>query len=170
MTHDNFSSSLQDLVARQLRHAPHEPQYIANEMLRRDRWRTRILAFLSLLFWLAGTAGMMVLVYGLNRFIIFMRISGAFPRSPAFHAGAATQPDAIRLNEASRDLSDWGTLFIHHSMPYVGGSIIALLLAALFTVMLIFSSRQATLNRINISLMQLSEQLRLLREEARTKT
>jgi hypothetical protein len=60
----------------------------------------------------------------------------------------------------------WGTDLIHHSMPLVGGSILALLLAALCTVLLVFCSRQATLNTISLSLAQMSEQLRLLGQPA----
>jgi hypothetical protein len=59
----------------------------------------------------------------------------------------------------------WGTDFIHHIMPYVGGGVIALLLAALFTVLYVSSSRQATLTRINLSLMQMSEELKQMRAE-----
>jgi hypothetical protein len=56
-----------------------------------------------------------------------------------------------------------GTTLIHHTLPYIAGAVVSLLLAALFTVLLIFSSRRATLSRINLSLMQISEELRLLR-------
>jgi hypothetical protein len=57
-----------------------------------------------------------------------------------------------------------GTTLIHHSMPYIGASIVALMIAALLTVLLIFSSRRATLSRINISLIQISEELRQMRQ------
>jgi len=49
-------------------------------------------------------------------------------------------------------------------LPWAGAAVVAMLLAALFTAILISSSRQATLNRINISLRLISEQLRQLRE------
>ena len=57
----------------------------------------------------------------------------------------------------------WGTDFIHHTLPYAGGGVIALLLAALFTVLYVSSSRQATLTSINISLMRMSEELKRMR-------
>jgi hypothetical protein len=135
-------------------------QQIAYEVLRRDQWRTRIYAMLSLFFWLIGTIGMGLLVFGLNRLVIFMRIA------PQLHAAAArgATTQAVAMND--QELLWWGTDFIHHVMPYAGGAVLALLLAALFTVLYVSSSRQATLTRINISLMQMSEELKRMREHA----
>jgi hypothetical protein len=62
-----------------------------------------------------------------------------------------------------------GTSLIHHSLPWIAGSVVAFMLAALFTVMLVFSSRRATLSRINLSLMQMAEQLRQMRENPAAK-
>ena len=154
MTPDDFNSAFLAAAGRQLPFAPHDPRYIAHEILRRDGWRTRILAGLSLLFWLLAGAGMLLLVYGLDRFVIFVRISD-------FPSGGQRGPASTQAwHAAPQDRMLWGTSLIHHSLPYVAGSIVALMLAALFTVLLIFSSRRATLNRINISLMQISEQLK----------
>src|SRR5207248_502743 len=118
-----------------------------------------ILAALSLLFWLAGAAGMLVLLYGLNRFIIFIRIVPNMPwsieRIPVTVAAPTT-----RISDVSTDMMLWGTSFLHHSLPYVPASVVALTLAAILTVLLIFSSRRSTLNRINLSLAELSEQLK----------
>jgi hypothetical protein len=52
---------------------------------------------------------------------------------------------------------------LHHSLEACMLAVPALLLAALGTVWLVFSSRRATLNQINLSLAEISEQLRQLR-------
>jgi hypothetical protein len=155
MNPNDFNSAFSNQVTGYLPSPPHDPRYIAFEIMRRDQWRTRILAFLAMFFWLIGTVGMLLLVIGLNRFVIWTRIKDLDLKTPATHPWQTPQQEMF-----------WGTDLIHHSMPYVGGSIIALLLAAFFTVLLIFSSRQATLNRINISLTQMSEQLRQMHEAA----
>jgi type II secretory pathway pseudopilin PulG len=61
-----------------------------------------------------------------------------------------------------------GTEPLHHGLWVVAGAIVSLLLAALFTVLLVFSSRRATLRQINVSLMEISEQLKQLRRSAPT--
>jgi hypothetical protein len=133
-----------------------DPRLLAMEIVRRDHGRTRVLAALASLLWLAGTAGMLVLVIGLNQLVLFIRIAD-WDKASSITRPSTTQP--FVLSTWDQQMLE-GTSFIHHSMPWVGGSIIALLLAALFTVLLVFSSRQATLSRINMSLMMISEQLR----------
>jgi hypothetical protein len=151
MSESNFNATLGGKLERAVPPAPHDPGYIAFEAMRRDLWRTRILATLSLLFWLAGGAGMLFLIFALNRLVLYIRL---------FLSGAA--PATTR---SAKDFAEmvWGTNLIHHGLPYIGGGVIALMLAAILTVMLVFSSRRATLNRINISLIQLTEQLREMR-------
>ena len=94
---------------------------------------------LSLLFWLFGTAGMLLLVYGLNRLVISIRVFGVLPSGGAAMTGATTQP----WPGGPEEQMFWGTSLIHHSLPYIAGSMISFLLAALFTVLLVFSSRRA---------------------------
>lgn len=120
------------------------PTLVAGEILRRDRLRVRIFAALAVLFWIGGTAGMLLLVYALNDFVMFVRLSGSMPAS------------SLQLVH--------GTGLIHHSLPWVAGGVVSLMLALLFTVLLVFSSRRATLSSINISLWQLAEQMKGFRE------
>jgi hypothetical protein len=171
MTQDDFSKNFLNLAAGELPPA-RDPNDLAREIVRRDKGRTRLLACASLFFWLLATAGMLLLVYGLNRFIIAMRISNVSravatscdPATNQAMSDATTQPTTQALfARAAEDQMSWGTSLLHHSMPYIAGAIVSLMLAALFTVLLVFSSRRATLNRINISLMQMSEQLREMR-------
>ena len=156
MNQNDFNNAFTELMIREFGPGT-SPQQIAVEIFRRDQQRTRIYAIVSLFFWILGTAGMLLMVIGLNRLVIFLRIQH-FDRPTAQPWGA--QDDRML---------GWGTNFIHHIMPYVGGGVIALLLAALFTVLYVSSSRQATLTRINISLMQMSQELQRMREETEKK-
>jgi hypothetical protein len=145
MTQKDFNSAFGDLMSQPSSPAP-DPRWIASEILRRDRMRTRILAGLTLFFWLIGVSGMLLLVFALNDFVMFIRLRG----------GDAHSQMANIL----------GTQLIHECLPWVSGSIVALMLAALFTVLLVLTSRQATLNSINISLWQMAEQLKQIRPPA----
>jgi hypothetical protein len=150
MTQFDFNSSFRNLLNDPMPPAP-DPRLIAFELFRRDQLRTRVLAGLSLVFWLLGTAGIFLLTFALNRLVIDVRVESYRAAHPGMFFAPASDMQIARLTD-----------FIHHSLPYVEASVVALMLAALFTVALIFSSRQATLNRINISLMQISEQLRAM--------
>jgi hypothetical protein len=126
---------------------PRDPRQMVWEAVQRGQRKTHVLAALSITFWLIGAAGMLLMLLGLNRLILFIRIA------PLVHADP-------RPHESDEDLLLWGTSLIHHSIPYIAVSVGAAVLAAIFTIMLIFSSRRVTFNRINISLMQISEQLK----------
>jgi hypothetical protein len=104
---------------------------------------------------------MLALIYGLDRFVLFIRVVPNLPWSLSQNTpGPLTRPSAD-----SQNIMLWGTSFIHHSIPYLAGSAAALMLAALCTVRLIVCTRRATLNRINLSLAQLSESLRQIRRQ-----
>ena len=159
MTQNDFNSAFARQMSSDVPPAQYDPRSIAHAILRQQKWQTRIFAGLSIFFWLIATGGMLLLVYGLNRFIIFVRTGSGLPWNPV-SAAPTTGP----LSQAQRDMF-WGTELIHHTLPYIAGSVVALMLAALFTVLLVFSSRRATLMRINLSLMQISEELKQMRNK-----
>ncbi len=134
---------------------PPDPRQIAIQAFRQNQFRTRLYAGLSLFFWFLGLAGMLLLIYGLNELVIFIRIADWNSASPP-------RPGTGELSRWEEQML-WGTDLIHHSMPWLAASVVCLMLAALFTVLLIFSSRQTALKRINISLMQLSEQIKQMK-------
>lgn len=158
MTQSDFHSAFRNLLHDPLAPAP-DPRRIAFELFRRDQQRTRVLAVLSLLFWVLGTAGIFLLVFALNRMVVDMQI----------HSYGSPHPSSLGSDfAAGAGGGDPAETFIHRNFPplaftkmcvVVEASVVALLIAALLTVALVFSSRQATLNRINLSLMQISEQL-----------
>jgi hypothetical protein len=144
MTQDDFESRLLGQLSGSATTGS-DVRTIADEIFRRDHQRVRVLAAFSLLFWLLFAAGMFLLAYGLNEFILSVRVSPYMANGTAF----VTQ----------EQLKFWSTNLIHHSLPFIIGSVAALPLAAISTLMVVFSSRQATLKRINISLTRISAQL-----------
>ena len=154
MSPGDFNSAFEQLITKEMPPPP-DPHRLAREIVARDHRRTRVLAWLSVTCWLLAAAGMLWLLYGLDELVRFIRIADW---------ATASGPD-----RATRPLTGWerqmlrGTTGIHHAIPWIAGAVIALMLAAVFTVWLVFSSRQATFNRINISLIEISEQLKRTR-------
>jgi hypothetical protein len=150
MSEQELIRALQELVAR---HAPpQDSRRLSAEIVARDRWRIRMLAGLTALLWLAGIAGVLYMIFWFNRFIIAYTPSG-----PEF--GEKWRDPAAELHTKME---------LHHSLEFCEAAVPVLLLAALCTVWLVLSSRRATLNQINLSLSEISEQLRELRRSART--
>jgi hypothetical protein len=148
MSEQELVRALQELVAQ---HAPPaEPRRLSSELLARDRWRVGLLAGLTALLWLGGIAGVLYMIFWFNRFVIVFapmgaHAAGAWHASEQFHA----------------------KMELHHSLEACMAAVPALLLAALGTVWLVFSSRRATLNQINLNLAEISDQLRQMRQTAR---
>ena len=127
------------------RHAPpaSEARLVAQEIARRDAWRLRILAGLSIVFWVVGIAGIFVVFFSLRKYLIVS--SSGIER-------LVTDPG---LRAA---IFSWERT-VHHSLEVSMACLAAWLLGSLCTIGLISSSRRATLSQINISLMRLSAQL-----------
>ncbi|HEY7159029.1 MAG TPA: hypothetical protein VH575_34115 [Gemmataceae bacterium] len=163
MTEQELIQALRELIAKASSDAP-DPRLLAREISRRDQWRIPLLASLSLFFWLLAAAGLVLLCVGLDRFVIWVRISDAYPvvQPNVTDKPAPKAPHFSPLSERERQLL-YGTNLIHHTIWVVAGSAVSMFLGALCTVLLITTSRRATLGQINLSLMELSEQLRQLR-------
>jgi hypothetical protein len=150
MSEQELIRALQELVARQA--PPPESRRLSSELIARDRWRVRLLAGVTALLWLGGIAGVLYMIFWFNRFII---VYSPPPRDP--HGAEGWRADAEFHSKME----------LHHSLEACMAAVPALLLAALGTVWLVFSSRRATLNQINLSLAEISEQLRQMRQAAR---
>jgi hypothetical protein len=142
--------ALQELIARQAR--PTEARQLSSMIIARDRWRVRLLAGFTALLWLGGIAGVLYMVFWFNRFIIAYSPA---PRRDLDSMGAVLASDEFHAK-----------MELHHSLEACQAAVPVLLLAALCTVWLVFSSRRATLNQINLSLAEISETLRELRRAA----
>lgn len=152
MSADDFSSAFQKQLAVPPSKLP-SAHDIAGQVIARDQRRVIVLAVLSVVFWLLGAAGIMLLVIDLNEFVMGVRLNHAAERMDAQGERAAGKgPWDVNL----------GTDPFHHAFPLLIVGVAALPLAALATVLLIFTSRRATMNRINMSLAQICEQLKIM--------
>jgi hypothetical protein len=123
-----------------------DPQHLTRKILQRDRRRIRLLAGLATFFWVLATAGVVWLI---SFYLVYVA-----PRLRAYGAGRA---------QLANDWNDWA-LVSDWGARSILACIIALLLAAVCTVLLILLSRRATLRQINASLVEISEQLKQLRQ------
>ena len=123
-----------------------DPRQSTRKILERDRRRIRLLAGLATLFWILATAGIVCLC----SFYVTM----VAPRLRAYKAGRA---------QLQNDWNDWA-MAGDWAAHWILLCIISLLLAAVCTVLLILLSRRATLRQINASLVEISEQLKQLRQ------
>lgn len=147
MSEQELIRALQALVTQYA--PPPEPRPPSTELIIRDQLRVRLLAGVTALLWLGGIAGVLYMVFWFNRFII------------------AYIPRDANGKETWFSEEFHSKMELHHSLEACEAAVPALLLAALCTVWLIFSSRRATLNQINLSLAEISEQLREMRRQGR---
>ena len=121
-----------------------DPRQLTRNVLERDRRRIRLLAGLVVFFWTLAIAG---LVWLICLYLLYVD-----PRLRAYGAGRA---------HLENDWNDWA-LVGDWAAKSILACLIALLLAAVCTVLLILLSRRATLRQINASLLEISAQLKLL--------
>lgn len=161
MSDQELSKALHGILSKEPL-ASHEPRQLAMEVMRSERRRFRLLAALSIVFWSVAAGGLLLLLVGLNRFVIFVRISDL----PAPRVDVAPAPDQVIVvtNEQRQMLE--GTSLLHHSIPVVAGSVVALMLGALCTLLLVHTSRRATLRQLSAGLLEISAQLRELRSDS----
>jgi hypothetical protein len=147
MSEQELIDAMQALIARHS--PPAEPHRLMSEFISRDRSRVGLLAGFIILLWLGGIGGVLYMIFWLNRFIILY------------------SPTDTREIAGWSDLMFHAKMELHHSLEACMVAVVpALLLAALGTVWLVFSSRRATLNQINFSLAVISDQLRQMRPPA----
>jgi p-aminobenzoyl-glutamate transporter AbgT len=116
-----------------------DPRQLARNIVQRDRRRIRLLAGIAATFWIAATGGVVWLAT-----MYFVLVE---PRLNAYAAGRA---------QLETDWQDWAKAGDMAARSLLV-CLVALLLAAISTVVLILLSRHATLRQINASLSELSE-------------
>jgi hypothetical protein len=152
MSEQELIHALRELISK---HAPPvDSRRVSVELLARDRIRVGLLAGVTALLWLGGIAGVLYMVFCFNRFIV---------------AYAGGDPPGITRADNAQAWEFHAKMELHHALEYCMAALPALLLAALGTVWLVLSSRRATLNQINVSLAEISEQVRRLWERERAR-
>jgi hypothetical protein len=139
MNEKDLAKALLRMGASEMTIPPGSPEQ-TQRILARDRRRLRLLAGLTLFFWMGSAA----LLYGfMFELIAFLR---HFP--PA--AGAAADPNLAA---------------VYKFLLVLASSIEALIMAFLCTIVLVFASRRAALRQINASLIEISQQLKRFEQQ-----
>jgi hypothetical protein len=118
---------------------------LTRRILRRDARRVRVLAVLSVFFWVLTAAGVAAMIWFYFTYLA--------PRLGAYAAGRA---------RFERDWDAW-LMVAEWAATFVLACLAAFVAAAVCTVLLVLVTRRATLRQINASLAAISEQLNQLR-------
>jgi ABC-type phosphate/phosphonate transport system permease subunit len=130
-----------------------DPRQLAEQVLRRDRRRVRLLTGLTLLLWLLAAAGIGLVLYGFYWHWVPKQM-----QLMKHTAEGVVDPDTrVRVEQFHLDV-------VAKAVAVMAISVAILGVATLCTVLLIFASRRATLRQVNASLLEISEQLSQLRQ------
>ncbi len=149
MSEPDLGKALLQLDAAQLAGVPGARAQVAQVLARDRRW-LKLWTLLTLAAWLLAVA----LVLGV--LILFGLLFPLMARLRQADARITEQERAAALERASETFA-MGTLLIAVSVGVLAA-------AALSTVFLLFASRRATLRQVSANLLEVSEQIRQLRE------
>ncbi len=155
MTEKNLADALVNLDSAQ-GSAPSDSHAQAQRVIVRDRWRVRILANVTIFFAVLAAAAIIMFFYG-----FYYYIYPKFPLSLNHVAPMSPLERTEALSAARFEAFYWAQLW---SIWLTTAALVTLLAAGLCTVWLTMVSRRATLRQVNASLLEISEQLRQLRQ------
>jgi uncharacterized membrane protein YbhN (UPF0104 family) len=151
MSEHELGKALLQLDATALAAVP-EVHHLTWKVLERDRRRVRLLTGLTVLVWLLAAALILV---------VLVTFGLLFPQQAKLlhdiEAGQVTAAQRDEIQHIHLVAFQMGTLVIAFSVAVLAA-------AALCTVLLVFTSRRATLRQVNASLLEISEQLKQLRQ------
>jgi hypothetical protein len=133
---------------------PDDPREVAARILRRDRRRVLFLSFVTLFLWVIAVAGVCL------HFVFFSQFVGPKIQHEKDLASASMEDLPQRVQDA------YVLLFCiaKESLVLVSGTVLAVILAGVSSVLLVVASRRATLRQVNVSLRELTEELRRLQD------
>jgi hypothetical protein len=150
MNEKELGKALLRLDADKVAAAPNATQ-LTQEILKRDKRRVHWLTGLTIATWIV--AGLMIVVV-LGAFV-FTVIPNVKTLNQDINAGTLTSDQTVRILHMH-------TLMFLKSSILIAFSVFVMAVAALFTVLLIFASRRATLRQVTANLADVSEQLKKL--------
>lgn len=119
-------------------------------VLQHDRWRVRLLSVVTIILWGFAAAGILL--------VLFVLLS-LYPKQQALmrdlQRGNLSETDRDHIQQVLWMVTEKATVMVAVSVG-------ALVLAALGTVLLVHTSKRATIRQLNASLLEISEQLRRL--------
>ena len=151
MTEKELQRALLGLDSARLATAP-DAREITRKVLERDRRRVRLLTVLTIALWVTAAAGIVLGLYALLAF---------HPAKPS----STRDDEKGRVTATERDgIDQVRGMVMEKTTAVVAISVAVLALAALGTVFLVFASRAATIRQVNATLLEISEQLKLLKQ------
>jgi hypothetical protein len=130
-----------------------DPRALAERVLRRDRRRVSLLTGLTLFLWLLAAAGIGLVLYG----FYWHWIPKQMQLMKHTAEGVVDADTRVRVEQFHVDI-------VAKAVAVMAISVAILGVATLCTVLLVFASRRATLRQVNASLLEISEQLKQLRQ------
>jgi hypothetical protein len=124
-----------------------DAEEITRRVLQRDRRRVRLLAALTVFLWVTAALGI-VLALGA---LVVVHPAMLQTIQPGAATGERERFEHVRL------------MMLEKSTAVVAISVAVLALAALGTVLLVFAGHDATIRRVNATLVEISERLKQLR-------
>jgi hypothetical protein len=148
MNERELSSSLLELDVA----AAGDPRKLTQAILDKDRRRLRLLTFLGIGAW---TIALLLILLAMVNFALL------FPR----HAKIRMDFESGAITAAERDTQQTTYLTDYQIASFqVTLSLLALLPAALFTLLLVSATRRATLRQVNANLIEIGQELKALRQ------
>jgi hypothetical protein len=155
MGESELGKALLELDAANLAGLP-DMRQLTWRVLERDRRRVRRLTWLTVGVWLLAV-GLIVLV------LVWFGL--LFPRQAQLALAVEAGVEAGKIPEARRaQLQRQLQVSFQMGTLTIAFSVLVLALAALCTVLLVSASRRATLRQVNAGLLEVSEQLKVLRQ------
>jgi magnesium-transporting ATPase (P-type) len=131
-----------------------DPKILTARILTRDRRRVRVLTWVSVGAWLLA-AGLVLLV--LVWFALLMPLQAKLHQEEKQPTGRVTAAERERLQHETEIAFKMGTVLTTMSVGVLS-------LAALSTTLLVLASRRATLRQVNANLVEMTDQLKQLRQ------
>ena len=136
--------------------AASDPRKLTQTILDKDRRRLRLLTFLGIAAW---TVALLLILTAMVNFALL------FPR----HAKIRMDFESGAITAAERDTQQTTYLTDYQIASFqVTLSLLALLPAALFTLLLVSATRRATLRQVNANLIEIGQELKALRQSLRS--
>jgi hypothetical protein len=131
-----------------------DPKALTARILTRDRRRVRVLTWTSVGAWLLAVA---LVLYILVMFGLLFPLQAKLQQEAKQPTGRVTPAEREQLQHDAEIAFKMGSVLITLAVGVLS-------LAALSTVFLVLASRRATLRQVNATLVDVSEQLRQLRQ------
>ena len=150
-----------EATVRQIQAELPDPRQLTANILARDKRRVRLLTGLTIFFWLLTAVVMLFVLFAHYWFVLPRQVhllNDLGQKDTILSPDSGSLPSDVFQQVVSANLQ-----VTQMVVKVIAISVLALALATLSTVLLVFATRRATLRHVNASLVEISEQLKQLR-------